>query len=251
MNDDLERMISDSLGERAAGVSSATAGIDAVYDRVAHRRARRRGVAAVGSVALIAVGVFAVAAVGDDDSFTPAAPPDSASLDGALGGWAEVVPAGTPVWRCSGNVVYSDADGNSYWADCESTTLTEDVGVFPNVVPTTISWTGDCWATTSVPGEVYATSAPCEFAPATTAPWPTTTYVVCEQPVDSIPVTVPCGTQPVTATNPPMVTTTTIWCQEGVDPNGVAITAPGCESIGTITRDSTAPELATTTTSNP
>ena len=147
--------------------------------------------------------------------------------------------------------MYSDENGNAYWANCETTTLDQDVGVLPNVVPTTVPWTGDCWATTSVPGEPYATSAPCQYAPATTAPWPTTTYVLCEESVDSIPVTVPCGTYPATVTSPPMATTTTIWCQEGVNPNGVPITAPGCEPIGTVTVDTAAPELASTTTSNP
>ena len=239
MNDDLERTISDALDERGSAAPTSGAGIDAVYRRIDQRRARRRGVAAVGSVALVAIGVLAIAALDDDDAFTPAAPPESASLEGALGGWAEFVPAGTPVWRCSGPVVYGDAEGHSYWAECESTTLDEDVGVMPDIVPTTIAWTGDCLATTSVPGEPYATSVPCEFAPATTMPWPTTTFVLCEQTVDSVAVTVACGTNPPTASTVPMTTnwkgspTTTIACQEGVDGNAVPVSAADCAATAT------------------
>lgn len=264
-SDDLERMIGDSLEEHAAGAPMSAAGIDAVYDRVARRRARRRGVAAVASVGLIAAGVVALAVVGDDDSLRPAAPPESAPMEGALagpsGGWAEVVPAGTPVWRCSGNVMYGDADGGTYWTDCESTTLDQDVGVMPDIVPTTVPWSGDCWATTSVPGDPYATSVPCRFAPATTVPWPTTTVVICESSVESVPVTIPCGTLPPSdapfatsaVTNPP-VTTTTIWCQEGVEPNGVPVTVPGCVPVGTVAEvpPTTSPiGVISTTTSNP
>ena len=101
MNDDIERMISDSLDARAAGAPSSSAGISAVYDRVAHRRARRRGVAAVGSVALIAVGVFAVAAVGDDDSPGPAAAPPSQRR--STEPWADG-PRSSPPARPSGAV---------------------------------------------------------------------------------------------------------------------------------------------------
>lgn len=243
MNDDLERIITNSLNERGAGASASDAGIDAVYRRVDRRRTRRRSVAAIGSVALVAVGVVAIANLGDDDPLSPAAPPESASMEGALGGsWAEVVPAGTPLYRCSGSVLYGDAEGNSYWADCESVTLPDDVGVVPNVVPTTISWTGDCLATT-VPGEPYATSVPCviEQVPATTVVWcepygtapptsPTTSPTPSTSPVTTV-ATFACGTAPATSTMPTtpgfnesMATTTTIWCETTDD--AVTVTVP-------------------------
>jgi len=154
------------------------------------------------------------------------------------------VPAGTPLWKCSGAVDYSDAAGSSYWADCESVTLPEDVGVFP----TTVDHLVNCFVapattaphSTTVAGEPSATwveVTPCDVCvdvPATTASHPPT---VPGEPHTTWVGVVSCELPPATTAPPTTApieldtTTTSISCES--DDDSVTITVP-CATVAPV-----------------
>lgn len=164
MNDDIERTIEASLRRRAADLGDTGGHLGDVMQRVDRRRSRRRGVAAVGSVALVAVGVAGIGALRGDESVSPAAdgPPVSGEASAT-----SVLP--DRVWRCTGEFARDMNDQTvSFFERCEAiepaelgavtTTLVND-GYPTATAPPTTSFDAPATTTTTIAPTVYIVEA--------------------------------------------------------------------------------------------
>jgi hypothetical protein len=151
MNDDLENNLRDSLDRHAAGAAGASEHLGDVYARVDRRHRRRRSVAVIASVAVLAGGVagFAVFAAGnnDDGVLQSAASPSSADVE-QVPTTTVVYPAGAN-WACTGHV---GSDGaNELYSDCVPLMggagmpqcYVDATNVTTTMMPTTIPGSGD------------------------------------------------------------------------------------------------------------
>ena len=199
MSDDLERTLHESLSRHAAQLGRPAGEIDDIYRRVTHRRQRRRAVAGVGSLAIVAVGVLGIATLGRNDGRPPA--------------------AGTPdggAWACTG---YVGGDGAvTYYTDCQ---MVDQVPVttscwIPSTAPATLVGTA-----VGSPENVIAEACAVQMPTIDTAP----PLGKCERPgIEPAPTTgVPMTTMPssttttspspeTTAPSPETTTTVTVAC---------------------------------------
>jgi hypothetical protein len=177
---DLERLISRSLASRSdvLGVA-ATGSVDDVHRRVDLRRGRRRHVAAFGATAMLAIGAFALTAVGSSDPSTVPLQP----ADGSDG------PDLQAAWRCTGQLDLSDGTDAVYFASCESTAIVDGIPMVsvpalsvPRYVDTTIA----CDAPSTDP----TMTLPCQPGPT-----PTEAPIDCFGDEDHF-ITSPCVTSP-------------------------------------------------------
>ena len=196
MSDDLERTLHESLSRHAAQLGRPAGEIDDIYRRVTHRRQRRRAVAGVGSLAIVAVGVVGIATLGRNDGRPPA--------------------AGTPdggAWACTG---YIGGDGAvTYYADCQ---MVDQVPVTtscwtPSTAPATLAD-----PTVGSPANVIAEACPVPMPTVDTAP----PFTKCQPPgielapTTGVPMTtIPSSTtttssSPETTASSPETTTTVI-----------------------------------------
>jgi hypothetical protein len=184
---DLERLISRSLASRSGMLGGTDAGsVDDVHRRVDLRRGRRRHVAAFGATAMLAVGAFALTAVGSSDPTTvPLDPPghsDGPDLQAA--------------WRCTGPLELTDDTDAVYFASCESTAIVDgvpmlsvpplSVPVYPDStavcaddVPPTSPATMPCQPgpmSTDVPVDCFSMSRPADVTVPACDPVPTTEF---------------------------------------------------------------------------
>lgn len=133
MNDDLERNLRDSLDCHAATAGDPHAEIGDVYARVDRRRARRRSVAVIGSVAVAVTGVVGVAALMTSELDQAVGTPD----DGRVEPTATFVPSLVSTWSCSG-YLGPDGSGRDLYSDCYPVSYTDPVPcTAPPTVPVT------------------------------------------------------------------------------------------------------------------
>jgi len=71
MNEDLEHTLRDSLDRHAAGARASGGSVDDVYRRADRRRARRRSIAVVGSIAVVVAGIVGFASLGGGSDPAP------------------------------------------------------------------------------------------------------------------------------------------------------------------------------------
>lgn len=197
--DDIERLVRASLDRRAATLGTPDGGLDGVWERVDHRRARRRRVAAVGSLAVVGVGAVGIATLAGSRDPAPVAD-GPAPTDTAVPTTA-IVAAGSNVWRCVDQIHYfgDESVDDKYYADCVAVTLPVDAQVFPEgpfasipdvtAPPTTPPGSEGDWATTTstvpigpdgavaVPptSTIFDVSSPCASSPLVS----TTTVPAC------------------------------------------------------------------------
>lgn len=173
-DDDLERLISGSLTSRSERIGSAAHSLDDVHRRVELRRGRRRHVAAFGATTMLAVGAFALTAIGSSDPTTVPLP--AADGDGST-------PGLQAVWRCTGPLDVSDGSDAAFFADCERAGIDGNGAVISVPVttdplyPTT---TTVCLAppSTAPATDPAVTTVPCNWGPPPTmVPLPTSTTV--------------------------------------------------------------------------
>ncbi len=164
-HDDLERTVARSLGQRTERASTSVPDLDGVWTHVDRRRSRRRHVAAVGSLAVVAVGALGVASLGGGDTNRIPAPAASPDVQAA--------------WRCMNQLDYFEEGSPAvFFSTCEPAEVDGSARAFDLPSPTT-------------PADMVAT----------TAPYPTTTTIVCLAPAsvpttasaDAVATTVPCG----------------------------------------------------------
>jgi hypothetical protein len=111
MNDDLERTLRDSLQRHAGDRSDGN--IDDVYARVERRRARRRSIAVLGSVAVVGCGIAGIAAISASGSDSP---PGAAGIE--VEQTTTTFGVGASGWACTG---YVGSDGYSeFYSQCTS-----------------------------------------------------------------------------------------------------------------------------------
>lgn len=159
----LEAALTATFARRDGEVGQVAGDVADVYRRAARRRAKRRTLTAVGSVAIVAAGIGGLLAVGqiDRDTARSAGGPVTTLLgdtgswyvcsedlpqpDGStLYGWCELESGyANPAWRCSGEVPDPAMDGDdrprfqSCTAVAEAYPTVEPMCVAPTYPPTT------------------------------------------------------------------------------------------------------------------
>ena len=183
MNDDFEHTLRDSLQRHAESGGPASGQLGDVYGRVDRRRARRRWIAVVGSIAVVGAGVIGIAALASSDPV--AAPGAAEGIDGDL---PTTTFGGSPsAWACTG---YLGSDGvNEFYSACIPTAFYD--GSTGGCVSTTTSTVP---VTSVVDGStgVVATSPPADCAAGAGSP-----YSPCVVPTSTVllqPATAPAGT---------------------------------------------------------
>lgn len=134
MQDDLERLIEQSLDRRSSDLSIGDGSIDDVLSRVDGRGRRRRTTAVVGSLAIVTVGLVGITSLQGRDapSGTPFdAAPNTAPATILVEGYQDAYRCTTPL-----DVTTAPDDGGQYFAVCDSVLLNDGVPV--EVVPTTM-----------------------------------------------------------------------------------------------------------------
>ncbi|MDJ0771492.1 MAG: LysM peptidoglycan-binding domain-containing protein [Ilumatobacter sp.] len=144
---DLDRRVEASLDHRAHQLHEPAGQLADVWRRVDRRRGRRRGVAVVGSVAVIAVSAAGLLALdrGNEDVPTTAALLDAADeADAAAGATTTGVPTVAPtttfavqLWQCTDAVTIQEDPAGHYFRSCFPV-VDGRVGVTPTtIVPST------------------------------------------------------------------------------------------------------------------
>jgi hypothetical protein len=151
MNDDLERNLRDSLDRHAAGAATSGGSLDDVYHRVDRQHARRRSVAVIGSIAVVAAGAigFAAMAGGGSDSAADFAAPASDVATSTT-----TIAPSTNVYACTNHLGAQDVPAygpREIYGDC--VVVTWDIGL----VTTTIA------AVECVPTTMLTTTTPTAF----------------------------------------------------------------------------------------
>ncbi len=201
-HDDLERTVARSLRQRTERISTSVPDLDGVWAHVDRRRSRRRHVAAVGSLAVVAAGAMGIATLGGGDPDRIPAPAASTDLQAA--------------WRCTNQLDHFEEGSSAvFFATCEATEVDGSARIFDLPTPTTVpvyptTTTIVCLAPTTAPA-----TAPAD-AVATTA---AADAVATTAPADAMATTVPCGWGPPPTTAPVemMPTTTTIAGRSAVE----------------------------------
>jgi hypothetical protein len=145
MNDDIERTLRDSL-DRHAGALTSDGEIDDVYRRADHRRARRRSVAVVGSIAIVAAGFIGFATLDSGDGNTDEVALEAATAPPDMPPTTMTIPLSGTGWSCAG---YLGSDGyRTYYSDCFQTSwpsgplaFCATTTVVPSIPVTTIPMT--------------------------------------------------------------------------------------------------------------
>lgn len=121
---DIERSVRRSLEERSARLDRvAPVGLDRIRARVDERRARRRSVAALGSVALIGVGAVGLLSI-QGARTVPSA--------GGVGPTEPAVPERQAAWRCTDQLdLWDDAAGAVYFVACEQVAIDGNIPIIP------------------------------------------------------------------------------------------------------------------------
>lgn len=233
----------DHHAGRLGDVAGEAGDVTEVYRRVSRRRTRRRTLTAVASIALIAVGIGGIVAVGQIDRDTPgaSAPGDAAGdpgywfvcsselsfRDGSRGYddcWIESG-VGDTVWQCDGPVPGDWADDVRRLTGCrvvgDYAELVSDEGQLARCAPTTV--------------------VPVATTPGVTHPVDVDDICPPNNPTPAIPpgcapatwVPSPATTAPgVQATNPPPPTTYIEQsCVQVPAPTAPAGTTPPCENL--------------------
>jgi LysM repeat protein len=158
---DLERLISRSLASRSDVLGGTSAGsVDDVHRRVDLRRGRRRHVAAFGATAMLAVGAFALTAVGSSDPTTVPLEP----VDGPGGSDGPVLQA---AWRCTGQLDLSDGTDAVYFGSCESTAIVDGDPLL-SVPAVSVPLYPDSTIVCDVPSTDSIATMPCQPGPMST-----------------------------------------------------------------------------------
>jgi hypothetical protein len=176
MNDDLERTLRDSLDRHATGARRSDGSLDDVYTRAHRRRARRRSVAIVGSIAVVAIGIvgFATLDHSQDPTLQQAAAPGLELPTTTT--WAD-----TNVYACTGYLGSKNVD------------LYGQREIYGDCVP--VTWEGGDVAATPVTGTGVAMGCivPTTSIPATTIPMTTIPTTLADGgPVNATAEAVPC-----------------------------------------------------------
>lgn len=120
-----ERRVADALTTRSAALQSPSPDLDGVWQRLDRRRRRRRGVAILGSVAVVGAGAVGLLSLRTDDS-EPTIAADAAG--------------GTPdqqaAWRCTDQLdVFEEGSPALFFATCDQVAIDGSVpiiGDFPH-----------------------------------------------------------------------------------------------------------------------
>ncbi len=139
MNDhtdpDLESTIERSIQHRAKHLGSPAGRLDDVYARVDRRRARKRNIAVVGSLAVVGIGLGGIVALSGDPGDPAASQPVATSPDPGA------VPDQMAAWRCRDQLEYWGPQDEVYFVACEQVSVPGDVAFLeypPATAPATV-----------------------------------------------------------------------------------------------------------------